>query len=168
MIQECTLRSVASVLVLALVLATPACTPPVPTVTVLPALFLAERGRLMVQLSRPHTRRLTATFDDVEALRLKLSGPSPVEARVPAAGLAERQGAIAIGDLAPGSYTLRLDALSESDQIIGTQSVPATVTAGVTTLIDVTLKLEPTVLPAQGGGAQIQLTIEDGDVQVGG
>ncbi|MEB3195946.1 MAG: hypothetical protein VKP62_01975 [Candidatus Sericytochromatia bacterium] len=104
-------------------------------------------------------RRLLATVAQVEALRLRLTGPSPVEARLDAASLAGGQGYVVIADLVPGSYSLQVDALGAGNAVLGTKREAASVSAGVTTAVAVNLQLDPETVAAQTGGLQALITL---------
>jgi hypothetical protein len=112
-------------------------------------------------------RAVAAVLADVAFYRITLSGnglPSPRVKQCAAPANANGKVSARFDDLAPGTYTLQVEALDAAMAVLGSDARPGTVTPGLCTYIDLHIKLQPTLVSPTTGSLGARVTVEPGDV----
>jgi hypothetical protein len=110
-------------------------------------------------------RSVRSLIADVAFYRITLSGnglAAPIVKQCAAPAGSNGKVSVRFDDLAPGTYTMTVEALDANMAVLGSDSQPGTVAAGLCTYIDLHIKLQPTEVGSDKGSLGARITVEDG------
>lgn len=135
------------------------------------ALEASQSPSLVVRVKQS-ARRVQAVVADVDHLLVTVKasdGAEPTQ-RIEKSSFSGSDASVSFSSLASGAATVEVKALDAASRVLGKASVPATVTPGVLTHVDVPLQLEPDYQPPATAAATapiaIDLSLRDGEALI--
>jgi hypothetical protein len=110
-------------------------------------------------------RSVRSLVADVAFYRVTLTGnglPAPMVKQCAAPANSNGKVSVRFDDLAPGTYTMTVEALDADMAVMGSDSQQGTVVRGECVYIDLHIKLQPTEVTSDKGSIGARITVEDG------
>lgn len=126
---------------------------------------VGNNGAVQVSVAGAPTNRQLNTISDIATYRVTLSGGSlttPQVKQCAAPPNSDGKVSVLFSPLDPGTYTMTVDVLDASGNVIGTGTQTGTVTAGQCTYIDINIVLSPVVVDNPQGSLGARITVTDG------
>jgi hypothetical protein len=128
----------------------------------------SNSGAVEVTLSgSAPARTVRAVVSDVAAYRVSLTGnglAQPLVKQCLTPTNSSGKVSIRYDSLAPGTYTMTVEALDASGNVLGSDTQSGSVTAGICTYIDLHIKLAPTLVDNPNGSLGARITVTSGEV----